>query len=140
MIAKLIAIEDVPFPLIPEALTHDKEITDHETIIGGKPWKGADFFIHKIRLTGISREEFIKYWNERLDITKTAYGEFEDLMKEREEEQKKLEEKKVQIKPIEDTPEAKDGRSKLAKELAMRRWHPEQFTSESQSEEKKFEL
>ena len=79
MIAKSIRIEDIPFPLTPEAFKYDKELSEGKFIVGGVEYIGEDFFKNHAFLFGIPRNEFVKYWEDRLALTQRAYGEFKQL-------------------------------------------------------------
>lgn len=82
MRAKLIAVEDVPFPLIPEALKSCKELCEGTFISGGEEFSGCDYFLKKLRLGGVPREEFVKYWNQRLGLADDAYHRFKKTIQE----------------------------------------------------------
>jgi hypothetical protein len=82
MIAKMVTIEDIPFPLIPDALECDKEIHDGRFVVGGEIYHGKDFFRKKAMLTGVERPDFRKYWNVRLGLTKQAFGGFSKLFED----------------------------------------------------------
>lgn len=96
MIAKLIAIEDIPFPLIPEALRSVASLREGEFIYGGKVYKGEAFFKNKARLTGVPRPEFVKYWDNRLGLASKAYHRFKTVL-----EQTKRKEPKRPLTPEE---------------------------------------
>jgi hypothetical protein len=89
-IAKLISIEDIAFPLIPEAFELDKTFTTQKYYIGGIEYAGEAFYREHAMLTGISREEFKGYWNDRLEIAKVSFKDFKDILEEPEPKQKKL--------------------------------------------------
>jgi len=80
MVAKLIAIEDIPFPLTPDSFKLDKVLREGEFIVGGVSYKGERFFIKKARLTGVPRTEFVKYWNNRLTLASDAYHRFKKII------------------------------------------------------------
>lgn len=80
MVAKLIAIEDIPFPLTPDSFKHDKILREGEFIVAGKVYKGEAFFRKKARLMGCPRPEFVKYWDNRLGLASTAYHRFKRIM------------------------------------------------------------
>lgn len=80
MTPKLISIEDIPFPLIPEAFQLDKSLSEGEYIVGGEVFKGEDFFRKKARLTGVPRQEFVKYWENRLGLANDAYKRFRKII------------------------------------------------------------
>jgi len=82
MISKMILIEDIPFPLTPDALKYDKELMDGDFIVGGVVYHGEQFFKEKAMLTGIERNDFRKYWNIRLGLTKTAFEHFTKLIED----------------------------------------------------------
>lgn len=82
MVAKLIAIEDIPFPLTPEAFKIDKILREGEFISGGVVYTGEDFFKTRARLTGVPREEFVKYWENRLSLAKNAYHRFKKIIEQ----------------------------------------------------------
>ena len=81
-IAKLISIEDIPFPLTPDAFKIDQELKEGKFIVSGKEYIGEDFYRNHAELTGIERRDFQNYWNKRLDIAKTAFKEFIKLTEE----------------------------------------------------------
>jgi hypothetical protein len=65
MISKMVMVEDIPLPLIPDALRIDPDLQYGNFIVGGQTYRGADFFTKKAFLTGIKREDFKKYWDIR---------------------------------------------------------------------------
>lgn len=80
MIAKLIAIEDVPFPLIPESFKIDRTLSHGKYIAGGREYQGECFFKDKLRLMGVPREVFKAYWDRRLGLASTAYHRFKKII------------------------------------------------------------
>ena len=79
-IAKLIAVEDIPFPVTPDALDFDPELKDGTFYAGGKPYTGADFYKNHACLTGIDTSFFKEYWNERLGLAKDSYSAFKGIL------------------------------------------------------------
>jgi len=82
MVSKMIMVEDIPFPLIPDALRIDTELMGGNFIVGGETYHGERFFKEKALLMGIERPDFRKYWNIRLGLTKTAFSQFSKLIEE----------------------------------------------------------
>lgn len=89
-IAKLITVEDIPFPATPEALNWDKELSTCTYYSGGQAYKGADFFINKAKLPGIVTSDFKLYWNERLAIAKESFHDFVSILDDTKVKQSKL--------------------------------------------------
>jgi hypothetical protein len=79
MISKMVMVEDIPFPLIPDALRIDPDLQYGNFIVGGATYRGADFFTKKAFLTGIERPDFRRYWDIRLGLTRTAFEKFTKL-------------------------------------------------------------
>jgi len=120
MVAKLIAVEDIPFPLTPEAFEIDKVLREGEFIVGGVVYTGEDFFKNKARLTGMPRAEFVKYWENRLGLASNAYHRFKKIIeatKAKRERQSKL--------------ETKEDISAKARKAAFARWHKEEEDKKS---------
>lgn len=111
MTAKLIAIEDIPFPLTPDAFKFDKILREGEFIVGGVIYTGEDFFKTKARLTGVPREEFVKYWDNRLSLAFNSYHRFKTII----EQTKRKREKQTKILTPEEISEKK-------REAAKKRW------------------
>lgn len=90
-IAKLIRVEDIPFPLIPEAFKLDASLGTAKYFCGGREYIGEDFFKNKACLVGISRDDFKDYWNNRLGLARESFREFKEIFEEPETKQVKLE-------------------------------------------------
>ena len=105
-IAKLITVEDIPFPATPEAFTIDKELSAGTFYCGGKAYKGEDFFKNVAMLPGLSTSDFKVYWSERLNIAKESFRDFVSI--------------------LEDTPTKRkltvEERSRIAKENGSGKW------------------
>lgn len=80
MIAKPIRIEDIVFPLIPEAFKIDTSLREGIFLAGGVEYHGEDFFRNRAGLTGVPRERFLKYWDARLALTDSAYQKFKAIL------------------------------------------------------------
>lgn len=106
-IAKLITVEDIPFPATPDAFKIDKELNSGIYYSGGMAYKGEEFYKQRACLTGIETEEFRKYWNERLNIAKTSFKDFIEIMNPEEKKQNK---------------ETADERTAHARKAAESRW------------------
>jgi hypothetical protein len=89
-VPKLIRIEDIPFPLIPEAFELDSSLKSGKFYSGGKEYKGIDFFKKHACLTGIERSDFKEYWNRRLNLAKSSFREFTSIFEEQATKQAKL--------------------------------------------------
>jgi hypothetical protein len=90
---KLIQVEDVPFPLTPEAFKIDKLLSEGEFISGDHVYTGKEFF-ERVRLVGMPRSEFVKYWENRLGLASNAYHRFKKIIeatRKKKEKQAKLE-------------------------------------------------
>lgn len=116
-IAKLISIEDIPFPLTPDAFKIDQELREGKFIVAGKEYIGEDFFKNHAELTGIERTDFKDYWNHRLGIAKNAFKEFIKL----------TEDPAAKIEPPpeltpQQPPENKEEASSAGAALARKRW------------------
>lgn len=81
-IAKLISVEDIPFPATPDAFKIDKELSSGVFYAGGEKYIGADFFKNKACLNGIETSDFRKYWDSRLAIAKTSFHDFASILEE----------------------------------------------------------
>lgn len=110
MIAKLIAVEDIPFPLTPDAFKVSPILKNGEFISGGVARKGEAFFRTKAKLNGIPRDEFKKYWDNRLRLASNAYHKFKSI----------LEKSKIRTKQKELM--SKDDRSAVNRKNIMKRW------------------
>lgn len=82
MVAKLICIEDIPFPLTPDAFRISKVLREGKFIVGGTEYVGEAFYAERARLTGISRIDFNEYWDERLDLAQQAWKRFRKIVEE----------------------------------------------------------
>jgi len=92
-IAKLIAVEDIPFPATPDALQYDPELKEGTFYSGGNKYKGADFFLNHACLTGIYESDFKQYWNERLNLAKHSFHDFASILEDADSKQSKTKEK-----------------------------------------------
>lgn len=115
MIPKLIRIEDIPFPLIPEAFGLDASLKGGIYYSGGKEYRGEVFFKKHACLTGIERTDFQKYWNRRLALTKESFKEFTSIFEERALKQAKLTEAQVQSADNGPTPQSFSRRGVVAR-------------------------
>lgn len=113
MVAKLISIEDVPFPLTPDSLKLSKLLREGTFISGGQAYQGEDYFKNRARLTGVPREDFKKYWDERLGLADVAYHRFKRIV-----EASKAKEER-------DHPLTDQERTERAKKAAFARWGKE---------------
>lgn len=109
MVAKLIAIEDIPFPLTPDSFALSQLLREGKFVSGGAVYVGEDFFRQRARLGGVPRPEFKKYWEHRLGLASNAYHRFKKIIERtrRKEEQEPM------------TPEQRKERASLA---ARVRW------------------
>jgi len=82
MVAKLISIEDIPFPLTPDSFKVMDLLRTGEFISGGHVYQGEEYFRTKARLTGVPRDQFIEYWNNRLKLASTAYHRFKRILEQ----------------------------------------------------------
>jgi hypothetical protein len=117
-IAKLISIEDIPFPLTPDAFKIDQELREGKFIVAGKEYIGEDFFKNHAELTGIERTDFKDYWNHRLGIAKNAFKEFHKA--NRRKPRSKIE-PPPELTP-QQPPENKEEASSAGAALARKRW------------------
>jgi hypothetical protein len=108
-VAKLISVEDIPFPATPDSFKFDKELNSGIYYSGGKRYTGEDFFRNHACLMGIETGDFKRYWNDRLSLTKESFHDFASILEDPEPKQKL-------------TPEE---RSEQASKAAQARWHPE---------------
>jgi hypothetical protein len=112
-IAKLITVEDIPFPATPDAFKFDKELSTGIYYAGGKPFKGEDFFVNHAKLPGLPTEDFKVYWDQRLSIAKESFRDFASILDEKPKEK----ESKAKLTPEE--------RSAQAFKAAQARWNNE---------------
>jgi hypothetical protein len=82
MVAKLISIEDIPFPLTPDAFLISKVLTEGKFIVGGTEYIGEAFYKERAQLTGLSRTDFNEYWEERLDLAQTSWKRFRKIVEQ----------------------------------------------------------
>lgn len=115
-LAKLVSVEDIPFPATPESLYLDMQLKEAEVISGGKKYKGADFYRSVACLEGICEKDFNEYWNDRLDIAKTGFKRFIAILRESD---KKLKDREAKEAP---SPEEL---SKIRSQAARNRWDKE---------------
>lgn len=78
MIPKPISIEDSRFPLTPIALKHDC-LCNHKFVVCGVEYIGEQYFT-RADLGGIPREEFVNYWDRRLELGKLSYKRFKQII------------------------------------------------------------
>lgn len=78
MYAKPVAIEDSRFPLIPEAINHDC-LTKRKYLVCGQEYDAKEYF-ERADLGGVPRQEFIRYWEHRLDLASTSYRKFKTII------------------------------------------------------------
>jgi hypothetical protein len=114
-IAKLVTVEEIPFPATPEALRYDPELKSGTFYCGGVAYKGEDFFKNRACLSGIETADFKLYWDRRLGIAKKGFKRLKEIMAEDKIKQAKLTPQQV---------------SDQKREAAMARWHPEQILKE----------
>lgn len=121
-IAKLISIEDIPFPLTPDAFKIDRELREGKFLVAGVEYSGEDFYRNHAELMGIERNDFKSYWDQRLDIAKVAFKEFEKLTEEAPaKKQKNIETPPTNISS-EEQKEIDSCASIAARNLANKRW------------------
>jgi hypothetical protein len=89
-IAKLITVEDIPFPATPDAFKIDPELKSGIFYSGGEKYIGEDFFKNRACLCGIETGDFKKYWTDRLGLAKTSFHEFASILEEPAPKQKRL--------------------------------------------------
>lgn len=112
--ARLITVEEIPFPATPDALIYDPELKSGTFYSSGQAWKGEEFFREHACLTGIDPSDFKKYWDRRLNIAKNGFKKLKDIMDE--EEVKKAQQKEKL---------SAEERSKINRENVLKRWHPQ---------------
>ncbi len=78
MIAKLIAIEDSRFPLTPLAIEHES-LTKHTYLVCGVEYTGKKYF-EKADLLGVPKEQFVNYWEHRLELASASYKKFKKII------------------------------------------------------------
>lgn len=117
-LAKLVTVEDIPFPATPDAFKFDNELKEGTFFAGGKQFKGEEFFKQHAGLFGIETSDFKDYWNDRLAITKIAFKRFMELRQDT----AKLKEEKKQRKLL-----SHDERAEINRENALRGHHPERY-------------
>lgn len=113
MYARLIAIEDIPFPLIPDSFKAEAILREGTYLVGGVEYKGEAFFRERAKLGGVPRPEFVKYWNQRLDLGSESFVRFKKVI----EAAKRKQEKQDAYVPL--SPEE---RSASARKSALARW------------------
>ena len=79
MVARPIQVENIAFPLTPDAWKIDKEMQAQKTVIEGVTYSGGDFY-EKVSLTGVPRKEFKKYWTRRTALADKASVSFRELL------------------------------------------------------------
>lgn len=114
-IAKLIAVEDIPFPATPHALANDPEFNcDARFHCGGIEYRGKQaqaFYRDRVRLRGLDPQLFSQYWDDRLKLTKDSFSDFASILDE----------------PVHPEPKQKltpEQRSEQASNAAKARWCP----------------
>lgn len=116
--AKVITVQNIPFPATPEALQYDPELKDGTFYASGKTYKGAEFFRERACLTGISTSDFRKYWDKRLGLAKKGFIRLSEIM--RDDAVKKAQQRaKLSAEEL----------SEINRAKAMKRWHPETVQS-----------
>jgi len=83
MNARPIQVENIPFPLTPDAWKIDKELQAQKLKVDGRTYSGGDFY-EKISLQGVPRREFKKYWKRRIELADKASADFRELLGMRE--------------------------------------------------------
>ena len=76
-----INIEEIPFPLTPEALNYDPEFKQ-EFIIGGIPKHGKEFY-NEVGLNGVPRNIFKRYWKRRTELADEAAKKTLEIFKKK---------------------------------------------------------
>ena len=79
MVARPIQVENIAFPLTPDAWKIDKELQSQKMKVDGVTYRGGDF-CEKAGLTGVPRKEFKKYWKRRLELADKASAGFRELL------------------------------------------------------------
>lgn len=79
-IPKLIAVEDLPFPVTPDSFKLDTQLREGIFYSSGTAYHGEQFFKEKACLTGIETPKFKEYWTDRLKITKNSFEGFEEVL------------------------------------------------------------
>lgn len=77
---KLIAVEDIPFPVTPDAFKIDEQLSKGIFYSSGIAYAGLDFFQKRACLAGIETPRFKSYWEDRLRIAKNSFEDFEALL------------------------------------------------------------
>jgi hypothetical protein len=113
-LAKLITVEEIPFPATPEALIIDPELKSGTFYSGGKTYKGEEFFREHACLAGIDTTRFKKYWESRLDIAEKGFSRLTAIMAEDKEKISKQ------------TKLSKEDKAEINRVNALKRWHPEE--------------
>ncbi len=125
MIARLIRVEMIPFPLLPESFDLCAELKTGKYVCGGKVYEGEAFFKERACLTGVPREEFVTYWENRLALADKATADFRiDLEIEEEERKLKLakrEERRKKMLEPSDAQASEAGRLLSQKRFAKER-------------------
>jgi hypothetical protein len=108
-VAKLISVEDIPFPATPDAFTFDEEIKSGTFYSSGEKYTGEEFFKNHACLHGIETSDFRQYWNNRLSLTKDSFSEFASIMEHPDTKQAR-------------DKENQEERSEHARKAALARW------------------
>lgn len=116
-LAKLITVEEIPFPATPEALIYDDELKNGMFYAGGKAYKGEEFFKNHACLRGIDTNDFKKYWDSRLGIAKRGFKKLKQIMADEEVKNAQQQARRR---------ETKEEISQKARDAAMARWHPKE--------------
>ena len=82
MVAKLIAVEDVPFPLTPDSFKISPILREGTFNSGGVEYHGEEYFRDRLRLCGLPRAEFVKYWDKRLGLADNSFHRFKKTIAE----------------------------------------------------------
>jgi hypothetical protein len=101
MIPKIIRVEEIPFPLLPESFDLCAELKTGKYLVGGEWYEGEKFFRERACLIGVPRQEFIDYWEHRLHLADRATGEFKaDLEIEEQERKLKMAKREERIRKL----------------------------------------
>ncbi len=111
MIAKMIRVEEIPFPLTPDAFQVDRELSESDFIASGKVYHGYEFFRDRAGLLGVPRPEFKRYWDRRIALAREAHANFKRLVLGRQK--------------AEPAAQPSVEGSEAGKQLAARRWQPQ---------------
>lgn len=79
-VAKLILVEDIPFPVTPDSFKIDKELSQGKFIVGGVTYIGKGFYDEHALLWGIPRPIFKEYWDDRLGLARDSFKRFKGIL------------------------------------------------------------